>query len=159
MKAESLFSLGCVSANLTAASKKQLLHEMAELAVQCGAACGDDLAARDVVAAVMERERLGSTGVGSGVAIPHARIEGLEQVKAVFARLGTPLPYESIDDRPVDLVVLLLAPMDAGGEHLKALAQVSRLLRREEMRDRLRNAPTAESLHLMLTENREANAA
>jgi len=158
MKAESLFSLGCVSANLTAASKKQLLQEMAELAVQCGAACGDDLAARDVVAAVMERERLGSTGVGSGVAIPHARIEGLEQVKAVFARLA-PLPYESIDDRPVDLVVLLLAPMDAGGEHLKALAQVSRLLRREEMRDRLRNAPTAESLHLMLTENREANAA
>lgn len=159
MKAESLFSPGCVSANLTAASKKQLLQEMAELAVTCGAARGSELVARDVVAAVMERERLGSTGVGSGVAIPHARIAGLEQVKAVFARLESPLPYESIDDKPVDLIVLLLAPMDAGGEHLRALAQVSRLLRREEMRDRLRSAPTAESLHLMLTENREASAA
>jgi PTS system nitrogen regulatory IIA component len=159
MKAESLFSPACVSANLAAASKKQLLQEMAELAVRCGAVCGEGLVARDVVAAVMERERLGSTGVGSGVAIPHARIEGLEQVKAVFARLETPLAYESIDDKPVDLVVLLLAPMNAGGEHLKALAQVSRLLRREEMRERLRNAPSAESLHLMLTENREASAA
>lgn len=159
MKAESLFSLGCVAGDLTAGSKKQLLQEMAELAVKCGAVRGSELNARDVVAAVMERERLGSTGVGSGVAIPHARIEGLDQVKAVFARLDTPLAYESIDDKPVDLIVLLLAPMDAGGEHLKALAQVSRLLRREEMRSRLRTAPNAESLHLMLTENREASAA
>jgi PTS system nitrogen regulatory IIA component len=159
MKAGSLFKLGCVAANLPAVSKKQLLQEMAELAVKCGAARGDSIFSRDVVAAVMERERLGSTGVGSGVAIPHARLEGLNDVRDVFARLETPLEYESIDDKPVDLVVLLLAPIDAGGEHLKALAQVSRLLRREETRTRLRSAPNAESLYLLLTENREASAA
>jgi len=159
MKSGSLFKLGCVSANLTAVSKKQLLQEMAELAVNCGAANGESIFGRDVVAAVMERERLGSTGVGSGVAIPHARLEGLNEVRAVFARLEQPLEYESVDDKPVDLVVLLLAPIDAGGEHLKALAQVSRLLRKEETRDRLRSAPNAESLYLLLSESREANAA
>ena len=129
------------------------------MAVACGAIGGAKLKARDVVFSVMERERLGSTGVGYGVAIPHARLEGLEEVRAVFARLETPLDYDAIDDRPVDLVVLLLAPADAGGDHLKALAQISRLLRREDMRARLRSAPTAESLHLLLTEDREANAA
>jgi PTS system nitrogen regulatory IIA component len=159
MKAESLFNLGCVAANLSPVSKKQLLQEMAEMAVACGAVNGRALKPRDVVSAVMERERLGSTGVGSGVAIPHARLEGLDGVKAVFARLDTPIEYDAIDDRPVDLVVLLLAPANAGGEHLKALAQVSRLLRREDMRGRLRNAPNAESLHLLLTEKKEANAA
>ncbi len=159
MKAGSLFKLGCVTGNLSVVSKKQLLQEMAELAVKCGAAVGQSIVGRDVVAAVMERERLGSTGVGSGVAIPHARLEGLTEVRAVFARLEAPLEYDSIDDKPVDLVVLLLAPIDAGGEHLKALAQVSRLLRREEMRDRLRSAPNAESLYMLLTEKREVSAA
>ena len=129
------------------------------MAVACGAIGDSNLKARDVVFSVMERERLGSTGVGYGVAIPHARLEGLSEVRAVFARLETPLDYDSIDDRPVDLVVLLLAPADAGGDHLKALAQISRLLRREDMRARLRSAPTAESLHLLLTEDRAANAA
>ncbi len=129
------------------------------MAVACGAIGDSKLKARDVVFSVMERERLGSTGVGYGVAIPHARLEGLDEVRAVFARLETPLDYDSIDDRPVDLVVLLLAPADAGGDHLKALAQISRLLRREDMRARLRSAPTAESLHLLLTEDRAANAA
>lgn len=159
MKADSLFKLGCVAANISVVSKKQLLQEMAEMAVKCGAIEGQNLKARDVVSAVMERERLGSTGVGSGVAIPHARIAGLKTVKAVFARLETPISYEAIDDRPVDLVVLLLAPMDAGGEHLKALAQVSRLLRREEMRSRLRTAPDSDGLHLLLTGQEKANAA
>ncbi len=107
----------------------------------------------------MERERLGSTGVGYGVAIPHARIEGLTSVRAVFARLESPIEYEAIDDRPVDLVVLLLAPIDAGAEHLKALAKVSRLLRREDMRAKLRSAPSVESLHVLLTETRSADAA
>jgi len=159
MKAGSLFMPGCISANLHVVSKKQLLQELAELAVNCGMVCEKTLKSRDIVSAVMERERLGSTGVGYGVAIPHARLDGLTEVKAAFARLETPLDYESIDDRPVDLVVLLLAPTDAGGDHLKALAQISRLLRREDMRARLRNAPDAQSLHLLLTENPTANAA
>lgn len=159
MKTEPLFTLECINSKLGVVSKKQLLQEMAEMAVACGACGSTAIKARDVVASVMERERLGSTGVGYGVAIPHARMAGVENVRAVFARLETPLDYESIDDRPVDLVVLLLAPENAGAEHLKALAQVSRLLRREEMRAKLRQAPNAESLHLLLTENRSASAA
>lgn len=159
MKTDTLFTQECISATMSAVSKKQLLQEMAELAVNCGACVGMNLKSRDVVSAVMERERLGSTGVGHGVAIPHARLEGLDRVRAVFARLDVPLEYEAIDDRPVDLVVLLLAPANAGGDHLKALAQVSRLLRRKEMRARLRSAPNAESLHLLLSEDRAISAA
>lgn len=159
MKTTPLFTKECISTGLHAVSKKQLLQEMADLAVNCEACAGTDLKTRDVVSAVMERERLGSTGVGYGVAIPHARLEGLTSVRAVFTRLDTPLDYDAIDDRPVDLVVLLLAPAHAGGDHLKALAQVSRLLRREDMRARLRAAPNAESLHLLLSEDRAVSAA
>jgi len=159
MKAGTLFTQGCVAIDLSAVSKKQLLQTMAELAVGCGVCTAGKLHARDIVSAVMERERLGSTGVGSGVAIPHARLEGLTEVRAVFARLEAPLEYESIDDRPVDLVVLLLAPIDAGGDHLKALAQVSRLLRKDDMRTRLRNAPNVESLYVLLTEKKAEAAA
>lgn len=159
MKTNTLFTKECISAGLHAVSKKQLLQEMAELAVNCGACADTNLKTRDIVSAVMERERLGSTGVGYGVAIPHARLEGLDRVRAVFAKLDTPLEYDAIDDRPVDLVVLLLAPVGAGGDHLKALAQVSRLLRREDMRARLRSAPSAESIHLLLSEDRNASAA
>ncbi len=152
MKPEALFTLGCINIDLNIVSKKQLLQDMANIAVQCGA-CGDSaIKARDVVSAVMERERLGSTGVGHGVAIPHARIEGLTDVRAVFARLDTPLAYEAIDDRPVDLVVLLLAPKGAGADHLRALAQISRLLRHKDMREKLRDAPNAQSIHFLLTE-------
>ena len=159
MITQTLFTPSCVAASLNAVSKKQLLQEMAEMAVSCGAISNQSIKPRDVVSAVMERERLGSTGVGSGVAIPHARLEGLDTVQAVFARLETPLEYDAVDDRPVDLVVLLLAPLDAGGDHLKALAQVSRLLRREETRTRLRAAPNAESIYMLLTDSREVDAA
>ncbi len=159
MNTQTLFMPSCVAASLNAVSKKQLLQEMAEMAVNCGAIANAAIKPRDVVSAVMERERLGSTGVGSGVAIPHARLDGLDMVKAVFARLETPLEYDAVDDRPVDLVVLLLAPLDAGGDHLKALAQVSRLLRREETRARLRAAPNVESIYMLLTDTRAVDAA
>ncbi len=159
MSIEKLFAQGCVAQSLNAANKKQLFQEMAELAVKCGVVDGDKVNIRDIVSAVAERERLGSTGVGYGVAIPHARLEGIDEVRAVFARLETPLDYEAIDERPVDLVVLLLAPAGASSLHLKALAQVSRLLRREDIRERLRSAPGAEALHLLLTEDRAASAA
>ncbi len=159
MNSNTLFHVGCIADSLSVVSKKQLLQEMAELAVECGIGGDKQVRVREIVNAVSERERLGSTGVGSGVAIPHARIDGIDSVRAVFARLETPLDYESIDERPVDLVVMLLAPKGAGGDHLKALAKVSRLLRREEMRDRLRNAPDVGALHLLLTEGHTANAA
>ncbi len=169
MSTGNLFSQACIADALNAVSKKQLFQEMAELAVSCGAAKGgaagenasggEDIKARDIVSAIVERERLGSTGIGAGVAIPHARLPGLRSVKAVFARLETPLDYESIDEQPVDLVILLLAPTHANNEHLKALAQISRLMRKEELRAHLRQAPNVEALYLLLTESREASAA
>lgn len=154
-----LFNQGCIAQNLHAVSKKQLFQEMAELAIKCGTVDGNKIKSRDIVSAVAERERLGSTGVGYGVAIPHARLEGIDSVHAVFAKLENALEYESIDERPVDLVVLLLAPANASSLHLKALAQVSRLMRREEIRERLRSAPNKESLYMLLSEDRNASAA
>lgn len=159
MTPETIFTSGCTLAAVSASSKRQLLQDMAERAVACGAVSESGLKVRDIVGAVMERERLGNTGVGDGVAIPHARIEGLDRVRAVFACLETPIDYEAVDERPVDLVVLLLAPADAGGDHLRALAQISRIFRSEQMRARLRAAPNAESLYLLLIESGRATKA
>ncbi len=159
MALETLFHPQCVAIDLHAGSKKQLLNELTALAKKCPAVADTALTPRDLLAAVMERERLGTTGIGSGVAIPHARIAGLTRMSAAFARLETPIEYEAVDDRPVDLVVMLLAPEDAGAEHLRALARVSRLLRREETRTRLRAAPTAESLFSLLSEAQSGKAA
>jgi len=132
---------------------------MATKLIEADALADAGIACRDIVQAAMERERLGSTGVGTGVALPHARLDGIERVHAVFARLETPLDYDSIDERPVDLVALLIAPSEAGGAHLRALAKVSRTLRRADMRQRLRAAPNAESLFTILIEDRTATAA
>lgn len=127
--------------------------------VDAGVLAQKAISIRDIVAAAMERERLGSTGVGTGVALPHARIDGIDKVYAAFARLETPLDYDAVDERPVDLVTLLIAPSDAGGAHLRALAQISRRLRREDVRARLRAAPNTESLYISLIEDAKATAA
>jgi len=133
---DNLFSAETVVVNLNIVSQKQLFQ---------------DMAARLISA--VERERLGSTGVGNGVALPHARIEGLDSVIAGFARLSEPMDFDSVDGRPVDLVAFLLAPADAAGAHLRALARVSRLLRREENRSRLRSAPDAQSVFTILSDD------
>lgn len=142
-----------VVVDLRASSKKQLFQELARLASDSAG-----VASRDIFEAVLQRERLGSTGFGHGVAIPHARLDGLERVRALFARLAEPIEFEAIDDQPVDLVVLLLAPTDAGADHLKALARVSRSLRRQELRDQLRSAPDGEALRALLRERADADA-
>lgn len=157
MNFDSYMTEDAVMLDVTAVSKKQLFQLMAERLVKLPALKSMELSARDVVNAIIDRERLGSTGVGSGVALPHARLDGLSGVHAVFARLSDPIDYEAIDDLPVDLVVLLVAPTDAGGEHLRALAQFSRRLRREETRQRLRAAPDVASLFISMT--KRANAA
>jgi PTS system nitrogen regulatory IIA component len=159
MSRDTLFHADGVLSDLHVSSKKQLFQEMATKLLETEALKGADIACRDIVAAAMERERLGSTGVGTGVALPHARIDGIDQVHVVFARLETAIDYDAIDERPVDLVALLLAPQDAGGAHLRALAKVSRRLRRQDMRQRLRTAPNAESLFTILTEERNSAAA
>jgi len=107
----------------------------------------------------LDRERLGSTGVGHGVALPHARVAGITKVYAAFIRLDTPMDYEAIDDRPVDLAAMIIAPEDAGGAHLRALAQLSRQLRRDHVRERLRAAPDAQSLYILLANDAQSNAA
>ena len=134
-----------VITGLSASSRKQVVQSLAEIAARF---C--DAKPRDIVDAVLERERLGSTGVGDGVAIPHARVAGVDRVFGVFARLRTPVDFDSIDGRPADLIVMLLAPEDSTAEHLKALARVSRVLRREDMRELLRGAADADAMNAIL---------
>ena len=145
---------GGAAVNLGASSRKQVLQAMADMAAD-----STGLDSRSIFDAVLQRERLGSTGVGQGVAIPHARLPGIKQVTGIFARLKTPIDFESIDGRPADLIFMLLAPEDAGAEHLKALARVSRLLRREDVRQRLRAAPDAAAVHATLAGEPASDAA
>ena len=139
---------------LKATSKKQVLQELARLA-----APRTGLAERAIFDVLLERERLGSTGVGRGIAIPHGKLAGLERIHGMFARLETPIEYEAIDSEKVDLVFLLLAPEGAGADHLKALARVSRLLRDPAICAKLRAATDARALHAVLTAESAPHAA
>ncbi|KKC37885.1 nitrogen regulatory protein [Devosia epidermidihirudinis] len=105
----------------------------------------------DILAAIVGREELGSTGLGNGIAIPHGKIAGLDGVTALFARLPSPIDFDSVDDEPVDLVVMLLAPTGAGADHLKALSRVARLLRTDSIVDELRQIDDPAQLHTILT--------
>ncbi len=153
-----LITVERVALGVTAASKKQLFQDLASLLI-AGTPELESFAARDIVNPALERERLGSTGVGHGVGLPHARVAGINRVYAAFIRLETPLDYESIDDRPVDLAAMIIAPEDAGGAHLRALAQLSRQLRRNYTRERLRAAPDVQSLYISLLGDAKSNAA
>lgn len=137
-----------------ASSKRQALFVVAETAA---AALG--LEAERVMEALLEREALGATGLGSGVAVPHARIEGLDRVWGVFVRLDTPVAYGAVDDRPVDLILALFAPPSGGAEHLRALAAVSRSLRAPELREQLRQARTVDAVRALFVREAPANAA
>lgn len=137
-----------------ATSKKRLLQDIGDLVE--GAYAQD---AETVVDALLKREALGPTGVGHGVALPHARIEGLEQVIGAFVLLDKPIDFSSPDRQPVDLAFALFAPEDAGVEHLKALALVSRTLRDGSICTKLRANPNAGTLHTILIEERPVQAA
>lgn len=137
-----------------ASSKRQALHMVAETAAN---AMGLD--AGRVMDALLEREALGSTGLGSGVAVPHARIEGLQRIFGVFVRLDTPVAYGSVDDRPVDLLFALFAPPRDGAEHLRALAAVSRAVRSPELRESLRQVRTIDAAQALFVTDRAATAA
>ena len=139
-----LLADGVVVLRSGASSKRQALHTVAEAAAQ---ALG--LPEGRIMEALLEREALGSTGLGSGVAVPHARLEGVSRVTAVFVRLETPVAYGAVDDRPVDLLIALFAPPSDGAEHLRALAAVSRALRSSEMREHLRQARTTDSIRAL----------
>ena len=134
--------------------RKQVLSEMSGLMAR---ALGLD--PREVYEAVQERERLGSTGVGEGVAIPHARIESLTRPVGGFARLLEPADFEAIDERPADLIFMLLAPTDAGADHLRALARAARVFRQERIRVALRQAQTDEAVIAILSPDTVTDAA
>jgi len=146
MEIADLLAPDAVIAALKAQSKKQLLQELSEHAARI-----TGLPDRRIFETLIERERLGSTGMGQGIAIPHGRIAGLQRITGFFARLETPIAYDAVDNQPVDLVFLLLAPEAAGADHLKALARVSRLLRNQQTCEKLRAATKAEVLYSLLT--------
>lgn len=144
----------CVVANLRATSKKQALQELARRAADI---TGID--ERKIFGVLMDRERLGTTGVGSGIAIPHGKLPELDRLYGIFARLEKPVDFQSIDERPVDLIFVLLAPEEAGADHLKALARVSRLLRDQNICEKLRGTGDVDALTAILTESQEIRAA
>ncbi|MGE0108704.1 MAG: PTS sugar transporter subunit IIA [Bdellovibrionales bacterium] len=140
-----LLGLDAVVAACEAETKKQLLEN---LAAHAGTALA--LEAHVLFDALWEREKLGTTGVGQGIAIPHARIAGLDKVQGFFVQLKTPLSFDAVDDQPVDLVFLLLAPQDAGADHLHALACVSKILRNSDFCAKLRKAKDEKALTQIL---------
>ena len=154
MEISDILSLQGVLANLKAGSKKQLLQELAAVAAN-----ETGIHERTIFDVLLERERLGSTGVGKGIAIPHGKHSDIDRLYGVFARLPSAVDFEAIDEQPVDLIFLLLAPADAGADHLKALARISRLLRADDVCTRLRGSEHAEALFALLTQTAETPAA
>jgi nitrogen PTS system EIIA component len=143
-----------VIASLRAQSKKKLFQE-----ISTRTAGLVHLPEKRISETLNERERLGTTGVGQGIAIPHGRLTEIEKISGLFARLETPVEYAAVDNQPVDLVFMLLAPEGAGADHLKALARVSRLLRNQAVCDKLRAAGNAEEIYSILTEPVAASSA
>ena len=139
---------------LPGGNKRSLLQQLANLAAQRLEA---EPAA--ILASLTEREQLGSTGFGQGVAIPHGKIEGLTRIYCLFARVAEPVDYKAIDGQPVDLVFLLLSPPDAGAEHLKALAAISRVTRHAPTLDKMRGARSRDALAAVLMGADERDAA
>lgn len=154
MEIMDLISPDAVIASLRATSKKQALQELARKAADL-----TGLEERRIFDVLLERERLGTTGVGNGIAIPHGKLPELTRLYGIFARLDKPIDFDSIDDEPVDLIFLLLAPESAGADHLKALARVSRLLRDRTICSKLRGCDTADGLYAVLTQAPASHAA
>ena len=140
-----ILSTDFVDAALAVPNKKVLFQQ---LATAVGRRTGYD--SKTILASLNEREKLGSTGFGSGVAIPHGKLDGLPHVLGYFARLTAPIDFQAVDGLPVDLVFLLLSPTDAGADHLKALAGVSRLLRDRQMAAKLRGARSNDAMFALL---------
>lgn len=154
MSLHDLIDSDAIIASLKASSKKQALQELSERAsVVAG------IPAREIFDALLQRERLGSTGVGGGIAIPHGKLPRVPRMLGVFARLDRPIDYEALDGEPVDLLFLLLAPESAGADHLKALSRVARALRDASLTSRLRATKDASGLYLLLTQNPAHHAA
>jgi len=139
---------------LKANSKRQAIQAIAEKAAYATA-----IPEREIFDTLIQREKLGSTGVGGGIAIPHGKLAKLSRIVGLFARLARPIDFEAVDEQPVDLVFLLLAPESAGADHLKALARIARHLREPGVAAKLRASPDRNALYAVLTEGAASNAA
>jgi PTS system nitrogen regulatory IIA component len=145
---------GAISARVNAASKRQALSIVAEIA---GRSLG--IKPAEILARLMDRENIGSTGVGYGVAVPHATLKGLDRMHGVFVRLESPVAFGALDEQPVDLIFALLAPTDHPAEHLRALAKVSRALRQSDLREQLRQAHGADAILALMVRDPRPTAA
>lgn len=154
MELADLLDSNSVVADLHATSKKQALQDLSRRAAEI---TGQH--ERVIFDVLMERERLGTTGVGNGIAIPHGKLPNLPRLHGLFAKLDRAVDFDAVDDQPVDLIFLLLAPESAGADHLKALARVSRLLRDKDMCEKLRGAHDADALYALLVAAAENRAA
>lgn len=154
METGELLRREAVAARVGASSKRAALGAVAELAGRVL-----NRPAQSLLNGLLEREKHGSTGIGQGVAVPHSHLDGLEHPVGVFVKLDTPVAFDAVDERPVDLIFALFAPKDAGVEHLRALARVSRLLRQGELREQLRQARTPDAMYALLVREAESNAA
>ncbi len=154
MDLSDLIEVSAIMPALKANSKKQVLQLLAEKA-----AAITGIPEREVFETILQRERLGSTGVGSGIAIPHGKLPGVKQITGVFARLDTPVDFEALDDQPVDLVFLLLAPEGAGADHLKALSRIARVLRDADTVAKIRDTKDASAIYTFLAATPASHAA
>lgn len=145
MNISDIMSEQSVFVGIKANTKRELLQE---IAVQASKLCGLD--ERTVFDTLLERENLGSTGFGGGTALPHGRFTGLSRVQTVFAKLATPINFEAVDGKPVDLVFALLSPEDSGADHLTALAQLSRILKDEALCEKLRKISSPIEIYALL---------
>ena len=149
-----LASVEAILPTLKASSKKQALQEICERA-----AAVSGLSERELYDSILQRERLGSTGVGGGIAIPHCKLSSAKQIFGVFARLEKPVDFDAQDGAPVDVIYMLVAPETAGADHLKALARIARVLRDPQLVKRLRATRDADALFLLLTHQSNSHAA
>jgi PTS system nitrogen regulatory IIA component len=147
MKISDIIDTGAVLPSLKAATKKQVLQDVAQHLARLVA-----IDQRIIFETLLTREKLGSTGLGQGIAMPHGRLPGLSHVTGFFAKLAVPVDYDSVDGKPVDLVFALLSPDHAGADHLTALAKISRIMRSPAALSKLRATNTAEGLYAVLTE-------
>ena len=154
MQLSDFLDFDAIKASLSGGNKRALLQQLSQLATQrLGVDSGE------ILSSVTERERLGSTGFGHGVAIPHGKIEGINRIYCLFVRLSEAIDYKAIDGQKVDLVFLLLSPPDAGAEHLKALASISRVTRHAPTLEKMRGARSRDALAAVLMGADERDAA
>lgn len=154
MDLSDLIGANAIISSIKANSKKQILQEMSEKA-----AAVTGLPERAIFDTLLQRERLGSTGVGNGVAIPHGKLPGIKNITGVFGRLEKPVDFEALDDQPVDLVFLLLAPEGAGADHLKALSRIARLLRDPDTVTKIRGSDSPAAIYSFLCGEQASDAA